>query len=767
MLSTTQGLLKYGFQYAFTCLLLIGISGFSWADEKELEYFRDASTHMTIDDIRESEVDWQRTARNKANFGFTSDAIWLRLNLTNPSSSRVFDHLRINYPLLDHVDAYLTQENKVLEHKYLSDRVAYSEDRQHDKYYLFNYTLEPESHYQVYLRIETQSSMTLPIEVFHDAEYVQQKTFENYWFGALYGTLIIMGLYNLILAITLRSLVYFLYVGYLSGFTFLISALNGDGFQYIWPQYPTFNNLTPLIGAAWPSLFTLPLAYYFLQIKRYAPTLAHFYKGLYLIVLLSIPSLFFLDYQAGSKLMNGINLIFSPIILMTALNFSWHNRPGAKTFALAWLALVISLTLLSLSIYNIIPSSPYTRQAYSFGGLLELVIISLALARQINQSIIEKNQALKESELHLSKYQELFHNSPSGIFSAQINGQIISHNNAFSRIMELDHFDGTNLNIFHNVSKNPVDIQRLISHLELGRTVEGLPLLCITALDNERWLALTLSLQGDSNNRTIEGHITDIHDRMSRQREKEEHDRQRMDSLKLLISGIAHEINTPLGNNLTTLSFVDEIYSELDKECSKSQRATLEHLNTSFEILKHNEQRISQLVKRFTMVSTGYLQAAPVAIDGEDLLQKISINHQDKLKGLKIHTYYKGPKTFISYEDPLTIVIEGLIDNSIKHGLVGRDNSKIEIELLVNEERCEIHYHDNGKGIDADIKDKIFQPFFTTSRGNEETSGLGLYAIDNIVKNLFNGKLNVEEGLNSNKPGFHLHIELPKLKNEE
>lgn len=676
-------------------------------------------------------------------------------------------YLRINYPLLDHVDAYLVDQGQPIEHKYLSDRIAYNSDRSHDKYYLFAYQLPAQSQYQVYVRVETQSSMTLPIDIFDQEEYIQQKTFENYWFGALYGTLIIMGLYNLIIAITLRSLVYFLYVGYLSGFTFLISALNGDGFQYIWPNYPTFNNLTPLIGAAWPSLFTLPLAYYFLQVKHYAPRLAYLYKGLYLIVLISIPSLYFLDYQAGSKLMNGINLIFSPIILLTALNFSWHNRPGAKTFALAWLALVISLTMLSLSIYNVIPSSQYTRQAYSFGGLLELVIISLALARQINQSIREKNQALKESELHLSKYQEIFHSSPAGIFTAKVDGKIISHNNAFARIMDLDLFGNCELNIFHNVSKNPVDIQRLIAHLELGRSVEGLPLLCLTARGNERWLALTLSLQGESHNRTIEGHVTDIHDRMSRQREKEEQDRQRMDSLKLLISGIAHEINTPLGNNLTTLSFVDEIYNELDEHCNKSQKSALENLNTSFELLKHNEHRIAQLIKRFTMVSTGYLQATPVAIEGEDMLQKIAINHQEHLAGLRINTYYEGPETFISYEDPLTIIIEGLIDNSIKHGLAGKDNGKIEIEMIVKESGCEINYHDNGKGIDEEIKDKIFQPFFTTSRGNEETSGLGLYAIDNIVKNLFNGHLNIEESMNPDKPGFHLHIELPTLNPQD
>jgi len=484
-----QGLLKYG----LLCLILLTSTGTSWGSEEQLEYYRDSSTAMSLFDIKKSDTPWQATTFNKANFGFTSDTLWLRIQLNNPSSSKIIKHIRINYPLLDHVDAYLTQQGETLEHKYLSDRIAYNESRQHDKYYLFSYTLDPEAEYQVYIRVETQSSMTLPIEIFQDAEYIQKKTFENYWFGALYGTLIIMGLYNLIIAITLRSLVYYLYVGYLSGFTFLISALNGDGFQYIWPQSPNFNNLSPLIGAAWPSLFTLPLAYYFLQVKKFAPDLAKVYKGLYLLVLISIPCLLFLDYQASSKLMNGLNLIFSPIILLTAINFAWHRRPGAKTFALAWLALVISLTLLSLSIYNVIPSNPYTRQAYSFGGLLELVIISLALARQINQSIVEKNQALEASETHLSKYLEMVTQSPAGIFSCNGNGAVINHNPAFLKILDIKENEVDQFNLFKQLSKEANEIYPLIEQIKQGESIIGLPLLCKTFNSQDKWLTITLS----------------------------------------------------------------------------------------------------------------------------------------------------------------------------------------------------------------------------------------------------------------------------------
>lgn len=739
---------------------LLLLSSLSWSETIDLDFLRDNSTLLSIKDIINNEHNWQSFPPHNANFGFTSDAVWLRIPLTNTQPTEKIKHIRINYPMLDHVDAYQVNNGKILQHNYLSDYIPYGSDRQHEKYYLFSYTIPAQSQHLVYLRIETQSSMTLPTEVFSDEEYTQVKSIENYWFGALFGSLIIMGLYNLTLAISLRSTTYFLYVGYLGGFIFLLAALNGLGFQYIWSNYPKFNNLAPLIGAAWLLFFTLPLAYSFLQINRYSQPISRLFKALYLLAFLSILSLFVLDYQAGSKLMNAMNILLTPVILITALYFAWLNRPGARVFAIAWLALVVTLTLLSLSIYNLVPSNSYTRQAYAFGCLFELVTISLALARRINDSVHAKNQALKESKIHLSKYQDIYHNSPAGIFTANMDGSIANHNSAFTQIIKLNDYEIDALNIFKNLSKERSDIIKLIEQVEAGRPVTGVPVLCVNGKQEEHWLGITLSLQGEDKDRTIEGHITDIHDHMSRQQEKENQNKKRMNSLQLLIAGISHEINTPLGNNLTTLSFIEDIHEELTEKKNEDQIIALDNLKTSFSILKQNEKKIDQIIKRFAMVSTGYLQAIPTKLYGKGFLIQLAEEQQDLLEGLIIKTQYEGPEYFVTYEESLTIILNGLIDNSIRHGLVDRENGEIEIEMLVKEKHCEINYHDNGKGLKEDIKDQIFQPFFTTSRGRSETSGLGLYAIDNIVKNLFQGSLEI---MDSEKNGFHLHINLPHV----
>jgi hypothetical protein len=161
-------------KYGLLCLFIF-ITHLSWSDDELIDYLTDPSSQMALEDVLNTERQWQSTPRNRSNFGFTEDSIWLRVKLNNQSSSAVTKHLRINYPLLDHVDAYLIDHGQAIEHKYLSDHVAYNDDRNHDKYYLFSYQIPPQTNYSLYIRIETQSSMTLPIEVFNDAEYVQQK----------------------------------------------------------------------------------------------------------------------------------------------------------------------------------------------------------------------------------------------------------------------------------------------------------------------------------------------------------------------------------------------------------------------------------------------------------------------------------------------------------------------------------------------------------------------------------------------------------------
>jgi signal transduction histidine kinase len=85
-------------------------------------------------------------------------------------------------------------------------------------------------------------------------------------------------------------------------------------------------------------------------------------------------------------------------------------------------------------------------------------------------------------------------------------------------------------------------------------------------------------------------------------------------------------------------------------------------------------------------------------------------------------------------------VLTNLIINSIQHGKNEDKKNIINITMYETGDEISIKYRDNGLGIAPENLDKIFDPYFTTNFG-KGNGGLGLYIVDNIVRNNFKGNI--------------------------
>ena len=90
----------------------------------------------------------------------------------------------------------------------------------------------------------------------------------------------------------------------------------------------------------------------------------------------------------------------------------------------------------------------------------------------------------------------------------------------------------------------------------------------------------------------------------------------------------------------------------------------------------------------------------------------------------------------ITYPSAWNQILTNFLTNSHVHGFEDRVDGNISINFQVNDGELVLVYQDDGKGIDNDIEDKVFDPFVTTKRGLGG-SGLGM----NIVFNLVSAKL--------------------------
>jgi signal transduction histidine kinase len=252
---------------------------------------------------------------------------------------------------------------------------------------------------------------------------------------------------------------------------------------------------------------------------------------------------------------------------------------------------------------------------------------------------------------------------------------------------------------------------------------------------------------------------------------------EKMASLGELTAGIAHEIQNPLNfvNNFSEISseLIDEIHEELDKGDIVEVKAISTDIKQNLEKINRHGRRAADIVKGMLLHSrTGSGQKEPTDINAlaDEYLRLAyhGLRAKDKTFNADFKTdfYESLPKINVIPQD-IGRVLLNLINNAF---YVVNEKSKQNIEGYKPEVTVRtaswnppsggrgafISVSDNGPGIPENIKDKIFQPFFTTKPTGQGT-GLGLSLSYDIVK-AHGGEIKVESLENE---GTEFTIQLP------
>jgi len=222
---------------------------------------------------------------------------------------------------------------------------------------------------------------------------------------------------------------------------------------------------------------------------------------------------------------------------------------------------------------------------------------------------------------------------------------------------------------------------------------------------------------------------------------------EKMASLGSLVSGIAHEINTPLGVGLAGISQIEHELKKLESNYEKDM-LTEEALKTYMTMMKKLVQTIHErlnnavtLVKSFKRISVDQHFDDQREFNLKQYVDSIIFSFQTQLntKNVKVINHIDENIVLDSYPGIFSQIISNLILNSIKHGFDEDEDNSIDISIELTDQFI-MNYQDNGKGISSENEKKIFDPFFTTKRG-QGGSGLGLHIIYNLITQQLGGTL--------------------------
>ncbi|MES2757224.1 MAG: GAF domain-containing sensor histidine kinase [Pseudomonadota bacterium] len=226
--------------------------------------------------------------------------------------------------------------------------------------------------------------------------------------------------------------------------------------------------------------------------------------------------------------------------------------------------------------------------------------------------------------------------------------------------------------------------------------------------------------------------------------------RDKMAALGALVAGVAHELNTPIGNSLVVATSLAERTRALAASMAEGlRRSELErYLATAVEaseLMVRNLKRAATLVAGFKQIAVDHASSERREFDLTELLTDLAapLRVAAKPAKVRIDLALDPGLRMDSYPGPLSQVVTELFENCIAHAFPGGNGGTVCIGAEIRAgDVVAVTVADNGAGMAADVQARAFDPFFTTRRGAGR-SGLGLHVAHNIVSGILGGHIDL------------------------
>ncbi|WP_053228279.1 sensor histidine kinase [Spirochaeta cellobiosiphila] len=254
---------------------------------------------------------------------------------------------------------------------------------------------------------------------------------------------------------------------------------------------------------------------------------------------------------------------------------------------------------------------------------------------------------------------------------------------------------------------------------------------------------------------------------------------EKLAALGRLVAGVAHELNTPIGNAIMALSSIKDEHRHMTKLITQGLKKSdldrfIDHLDQGLDIADKNIHRAAELIKSFKHVASDQTSSVRRQFSLSDIIDDVLLTLQPTIKRTSHHIKidYASGIYMDSFPGVVVQIITNLITNALIHawdeeeaGIITIKTQRISTPNNEDEQDqwIEIQIADNGKGIPSDYGAKVFDPFFTSKMGSGGT-GLGLNIVYNGATNILGGTIDYKSSIGEGTT-FSLKIPLiaPRL----
>lgn len=336
-------------------------------------------------------------------FGFQKDAFWFHVRVRNESPREPRWLLVQGYALSDHVDVYVRHADGRISHQASGDALPFNARSIRYRQPNFMLDLPPGQDADVLVRVQSQSSMQVPLALYTPAAFAELSRDAQFAVGLYYGILLALFVYNLVLWLILRDASYGWYLLHIGAFGLVLFTLNGLGFEYLWP------NSTWLADKSVPLSICLALIGMQQFARRFLDLPQRFAGGNWIslgliafFVLLGIASLW-LPYSTATPLATRAVLVGVVWIFVATVVVLRRGYRPAWLFLLAWAMFLLGTTVFSLLAFGVLPKNFMTEYGVQIGSALEMLLLSVALGYRYAQLRNENERIVAENNVRLER----------------------------------------------------------------------------------------------------------------------------------------------------------------------------------------------------------------------------------------------------------------------------------------------------------------------------------------------------------------------------
>lgn len=351
---------------------------------RNLNIIEDKEKTLTILNISSSDFQSQfyPSTQKSVNLGFTNSTYWFQFTVKNISEKEKF-LIEIGYPLIDQMTFYYLSGDKFVSVE-LGDKFPFHQRSHLHNNFVIPVQIRHQEKVSFYIKVETESTMTLPIVLWEESAFYKKDHQQQYLNGLYFGIIAVMAIYNLFVFLSIRDRSYLYYVVFIASFALYQLAIKGIAYEYLWPNSTFWNNLSPPILASISLLSMAAFSKYFLEMPNHLKTLDKLNSFIIALLVLIVSISPLVGYSLSNRLVS-LSAPFVALFIISSAVISWGKKfRAARFFLLAWFSFLCGIILYVMRGFGVLPTNFLTLNGMPIGSIALVILLSFALADRIN-----------------------------------------------------------------------------------------------------------------------------------------------------------------------------------------------------------------------------------------------------------------------------------------------------------------------------------------------------------------------------------------------